>query len=114
MKQLFIAAFFACGLTANASFFSTEKNALYNKVYFEQNNSLAEVTQFEGVYIYFMAKPKAEYSYLGTVKVLMTMSSDTDSRIKAIVRKAKKDYPTLHGLVFNELDLSTADAILLK
>lgn len=73
----------------------------------------AEVRQIEGLYIFFCGEPVSEYNYLGTVK-LKIVGDNTNSRIYAIIKKAKKEYPHCEAVVFRELDLSNADCIKFK
>lgn len=74
----------------------------------------AEVNQFDGLHIFFASEPVAEYEVLGTVKVGMTMDSETKTRLKAIAKKANKKYPKADGIVFRMLDFERADVIRFK
>lgn len=74
----------------------------------------AEVRQVEGIYVFFCAEPVVEYKYLGTAKPKMVMDDNTDTRLYAIIKRAKKDYPECEAIIFRNLDLGSADCIKFK
>lgn len=71
----------------------------------------AEVKQIQGLYIFFCAEPVMDYKYLGSCEKASTWDDDTDSRINAIIKKCKKEYPYADAIVFRELDLLKCDCI---
>ncbi len=68
----------------------------------KSNNSLAEVNQIGGYYIFVDSKPSAEYDYLGTVKGAGFVSSAQYQPVRdGLIRKARKKFPNGDGLIFN-------------
>lgn len=70
----------------------------------------AQAQQIQGLYIFFASKPTTQAEYLGSVKVRMCGSSSME-RINCVIKKTKKDYPQAEGIVFQTLDMASADAI---
>lgn len=71
----------------------------------------AEVRQIEGIYVFFCSEPVMEYKYLGTARPKIVADNDTDTRIYAVIKRAKKEYPDCEAIIFRELDLGSADCI---
>lgn len=71
----------------------------------------AEVQQISGVYIFFCAEPVLEHKFLGSITVQVTWDSETDTRIHAAIKKAKKKYPYCDAIIFRDMDLATCDCI---
>jgi len=81
----------------------------------ENKKATATVEQHEGIYIFMLSKPVAEYEYLGTVKKsAIEMSGQSDERFKALVKHCKKDFPRADGLIIQDIDMKKADAITFK
>jgi hypothetical protein len=78
----------------------------------EKNKSI--VDQKEGLYIFILSKPVAEYEYLGSVKKILAWSGKPDEMLNSMIRKVKKDYPKADGIVFTSIDMDKADAIQFK
>lgn len=72
------------------------------------------VDQKEGLYIFILSKPVAEYEYLGSVKKVLAWSGKPDEMLNSMIRKVKKDYPKADGIVFTSVDMDKADAIQFK
>lgn len=82
---------------------------------YEPKNATAEVDTYEGVYVFTDSKPVKEYDYLGTVKIGFTVGSGQyqDLRDK-LIKKAKKEYPSCQGLLFNFKDGGADKADVIK
>lgn len=79
----------------------------------------ATVNQENGYYFFVESVPQAEYTYLGTVTVSMTMTGAYSELKKALFKKAKKQYPNANGIIIKGIggmldDSGKADVILLK
>lgn len=81
---------------------------------FSDDKSKATVEQQEGVYIFILSKPVAEYEYLGTVVVKATWSGEATEIIDKMIKKTKKDYPNAQGIIFTDTGLGKADVIRFK
>lgn len=73
----------------------------------------ATVEQEQGLYIFTHCKPVAAYDYIGTVKIKVTMSGSPDELFSKAIKKAKKEFPTGDGIIFNA-ELDKADVIKFK
>ena len=70
---------------------------------YQVRKSTAEATQVQGLYIFHRARPVMEYTSLGTVEVGgMVMSARYEASEEALVKKAKKKFPTADGLLMAE------------
>ena len=75
----------------------------------------AEVQIQQGVYIFFCAKPLAEYSVLGTVKKTgLVWTGKPNEMFNTILRRAKKDYPETAGIIFDNVSMTHATCIKFK
>lgn len=84
------------------------------KMTYEPNKSTAEAKQIQGVYVFFCSEPIKETDYLGTVNVYVTISSDSDSRLNAMIKKVKKEYPDAEAIIFKNIDFGSCDAVKFK
>lgn len=78
----------------------------------EIDKSAAKAEQIEGKYIFILSKPTQQYKYLGSVKKTISLTGQPQELINSIVKKVKKEYPTADGIIFKDLELSSADAIM--
>lgn len=78
------------------------------------DHSLANAQQVEGIYIFILCKPVAEYEYQGTLKSGMTMSGKPDELVNNIVKQCKKKFPSADGIIFSDATLEKADCIKFK
>lgn len=77
------------------------------------NLNEATVEQMQGLFIFHLSKPTAEYDYLGSVKPgAVVPSKEFSVLLKIMIKRAKEDFPLANGLIVHE-DY-TADAITLK
>src|SRR5688572_6745184 len=69
---------------------------------FTADNSTASVNQVQGCYIFVDSKPIAEYEYLGTVEVRRVNYGSQYQPVRdALIKEAKKKYPSANGIVFH-------------
>jgi ABC-type glycerol-3-phosphate transport system substrate-binding protein len=100
MKKIFL------GLAALA-FFLTAFTILADK-------SSATVDQKEGLYVFILSKPTAQYEYLGSVKKVLAWSGKPEEMLNSLIKKVKKEYPKANGIIFTNVDMDKADAIEFK
>lgn len=74
----------------------------------------AIVDQKEGLYVFMLSKPVAEYEYLGSVKKTIAWSGKPEEMLNSMIRKVKNDYPQANGIIFTDIDMDQADAIKIK
>lgn len=67
----------------------------------KSNNSLAEVNQIGGYYIFAQSKPVADFEHLGTIKGPLMGEHDFDNLVQIFIKKAKKKYPNGNAIVFD-------------
>lgn len=103
MKKLFFTALIFVSLSAFAQPSANQKN------------SMAEVNQVRGMYIFFESKPAAEYTVLGTVqKTGLVWSGSPYEMYNIILKRAKRDYPDCDGIIFEGIDMKHATCIKFK
>lgn len=78
--------------------------------------SVAQVTREQGYYIFIMSKPTTSFEYLGTLKQgnWSTWSSSPKELLDHAIKKAKKEYPRADAIIFNDMEMHTADCIKFK
>ncbi len=101
MKIKIFIGLLAVGLFLTAFKFATDKGS-------------ATVDQKQGLYIFLLSKPTAEYEYLGSVKKGLAWTGQPDEMLNSMIKKVKKDYPKADGIVFTTIDMDKADAIQFK
>jgi len=74
----------------------------------------ATVTQNDGIYLFIDAEPQTPGKYLGTVKVGIVWSDNPKSMRKALLKKAKRKYPSADLFIwkldrYDELQVYQAD-----
>lgn len=78
-------------------------------------HSIANVKQDNGLYVFIEATPATEYETLGTVKKTgLVMSGKAKEMVRILCRRAKDDYPTAEGIIFDDLTLEHATVIKFK
>lgn len=80
---------------------------------YEVRKSSAEVEQEEGVYVFYRAKPVAEYEYLGTYKIGMVWDDKPRLLFSKLVRKTREKFPNADGIIIDN-DMGKCDAIKFK
>ena len=75
-------------------------------------NGNANAEQIEGVYIFVQSKPTEPNEYLGSVKRGGFLETPTEM-LNGIIKKAKKQYPTVQGIIVDR-DFEKADCIKFK
>lgn len=78
------------------------------------DKSSATVDQKQGLYIFILSKPTAEYEYLGSVKKSVAWTGKPEEMLNSMIKKVKKDYPNADGIVFTSVNMDKADAINFK
>lgn len=71
----------------------------------------AVVNQSQGFYLYVESKPVVKFEYLGTVK--KGLNERYKYNKQTLINRAKKEFPTADGLIFND-DITKADVIKLS
>lgn len=74
----------------------------------------ARVEQVDGLYIFYKSKPLSEFETLGSVKPGVTMTPKPSEVLPALVKRAKKNYPSGEALLIGDDDMSKADVIKFK
>lgn len=81
----------------------------------QNKKTLATVKQDHGLYVFIESSPVNDYETLGTVKKTgMVMSGGAKEMVKILCKRAKDDYPTAEGIIFDDLALDHATAIKFK
>ena len=78
----------------------------------EKNN--ATVEQREGLYIFMLSKPTAEYNYMGSIDKKVSWSGKPEEMLNTMVKKARKEYPSAQGIIFTSIAMDKADVIQFK
>lgn len=76
--------------------------------------NIAEVSQYQGVYIFTYAKPVREHQYLGTINVKVCWECKAGEMVNIVLKKLKKEYPTADGIIYTGDNMSQADVIKFK
>lgn len=63
--------------------------------------SHAEVNAREGMLIFTDCKPLKSYDVVGNVKIGFAVAGEYSEIIDKLAKKAHKDYPTAHGIIFD-------------
>jgi hypothetical protein len=75
----------------------------------------ATVEMAEGVYVFLQSRPVADYEVLGTVKKTgLVWSGKPKEMYRILLRRAKKDFPTCDGIIFEDIDMDHATCIKFK
>lgn len=101
MKKVFLVLMAAVTILLTAFTVSSDKGT-------------AKVEQVEGMYIFMLSKPTAEYEYLGTVKKSLAWTGKPEEMLNSIVKKVKKEYPKADGIIFTTIAMDKADAVKFK
>lgn len=81
----------------------------------EVKKSDATVNQMQGLYIFNNCKPQAEYTYLGTTtKIKVCWTCQPEELMDIILKKVRNEYPQADGIIFNKLNMESADVIKFK
>lgn len=67
-------------------------------------HSHADVNALENILIFTDCKPLNEFETIGNVKVGFSVSGSYQEIISKLVKKARKDYPTAQGIIFDGND----------
>ena len=78
------------------------------------NKAMGTVDRQEGLLIFMLSKPVAEYDYLGTVKIKAAWTGEPSEMLNIAIKKVKKEFPQCEGIVFTTLAMDKADAIKFK
>jgi hypothetical protein len=73
----------------------------------------ATVEQIEGLYIYHLSNPVAEYDYIGTYKIGMILDNTPDLCLNKLIKKTKEQYPQAQAIIIKK-DMYSCDAIKFK
>ena len=85
------------------------------KSYEDYKKSDAKVNQAEGIYIFLESTPLKEYEVLGTVKKTgIVWSGQPNEMFRTILRRARKDYPNIEAVIFDDIQMTHATCIKFK
>lgn len=73
--------------------------------------SLAKVESKDGILIFYKSIPCSKYEDLGTVKVGLTLTNNASEKIDALIRKAKKEYPSGSAIIISDPEFGSAGVI---
>ncbi len=81
----------------------------------DNKRTLANVKQNNGLYVFIEAAPVSDFEVLGTVKKTgLVWSGKAAEMVKIMTRRAKDDYPSAEGIIFDDLSLDHASVIKFK
>lgn len=66
----------------------------------DKTNAIAETK--EGLTIFHFSKPGAKYDVLGKVKLPAICSDRSDERVKILIERAKKEFPSGEAIIAND------------
>ena len=104
MKKNFSISTFIGALCFVAMFLPAHK-------FISTDHSAATAQQQEGIFIFMLCKPVAQYDYQGSVKVGMRITADP---LATLIKECKKNYPAADGIIINETDLQKTKADCIK
>lgn len=78
------------------------------------NKATATVERQEGLLIFMLSKPVADYEYLGTVKIKAAWTGEPTEMLNISIKKVKKEYPQAEAIIFTSVGMDKADAIKFK
>lgn len=78
------------------------------------DNTLATVTEQQGIYIFMLSKPTQKYDYMGTVKIKLKWTGEPDEMLRKMLNKLKQDYPKANGIIFTNLNMESADVVMFR
>jgi hypothetical protein len=73
----------------------------------------ATVEQIDGLQVFLYSKPANKYDISGSIKAPFIEKENVESRIKVLIEKAKKEYPSAEGIIINNT-LKNAEVIRFK
>lgn len=79
-----------------------------------QDKGDATVNQEQGKYIFINSRPKAEYTFLGSMKISIAWTGAGEEMVNIALKKALKKFPEADGIVFTRLNLDRMDVIKFK
>lgn len=97
--------------------FSIITMTLLASSYKPQSTANANARQYQGVYIFTDSDPAQEYEVLGTVTSAGMLGGSEYSSVRdRLLKRAKKDYPQVDGIILNlrEGKADQADCIKFK
>jgi hypothetical protein len=101
MKTIIISIILLCGIIITGMTGDNKKDT-------------ALVEQMQGVYIFILSKPAAEYNYIGSCSKSFALTGGPEEMLNSMLKKCKKDFPTADGLIFKSLSMDKADAVKFK
>ena len=104
MKKILFACFAFIAILSICSFMVIEQ--------IEKNS--ATVEQVNGLYVFYRAKPLAEYETLGSVKPGLTKTNKPGELTDALIKKARKEFPSGDALLIGDADMGRAEVIKFK
>lgn len=81
------------------------------KLAIDRTNATSE--EIEGIQIFLYSKPLNKYDVSGSVKAPFIEKDNIESRIKILIERAKKSYPSAEGIIINHT-LQNAEVIRFK
>ena len=81
----------------------------------EIKKDYASVNQVSGVFVFLQSRPLADYEILGTVKKTGIVWTGKPKEMQSIlIRRAKRDYPSCGGIIFDDISMDHATVIQFK
>ena len=81
---------------------------------FEPQKDIGKVETMQGVYIYSLSVPVAEYKTLGSYAVGGCWDCSPFGKLEKIVKKAKEKYPDCEAIILKDMEYNSAEIIKFK
>lgn len=79
---------------------------------FAVDKGSAQVHQRDGLYIFMLSKPTAEYESLGSLK--KRLNSGPEVMLNSMIEQANKKFPQCEGIIFTSVDMDNVECIKFK
>lgn len=80
----------------------------------ETDKQSATVEKRNGISVFILSTPKAEYTTLESIKISFAMSGANNDLLESLIKKAKKQQPNCDGIILYDLSFEKADVIKFK
>jgi hypothetical protein len=81
---------------------------------FANEKNIATVDRQQGIYLFMLSQPTAKYEVLGTLKIKAAWTGQPGEMMNKMIRKVKESYPNAEGIIFSDINMVTAQAIIFK
>lgn len=76
--------------------------------------NIGTVEQQQGIFIFILCKPVAEYEYIGSIQQKAAWTGQPSEMLSGMLKKLKKEHPEANGIIFTSLDMDKADCVKFK